>query len=85
MTECLQGGIKAEEASFIFQELGDRYNWTVSRLRETYDRYNGILLHPLWCSLQGLQASCLKLSLLSYTEVVVSIELPFDESTTQNT
>jgi hypothetical protein len=25
-----QGGLKVQEASFIFQELGERYNWTVS-------------------------------------------------------
>ena len=50
MTECLQGGIKAEEASFIFQELGDRYNWTVSRLLETYNRFHTILLHPFGCN-----------------------------------
>ncbi len=24
------GGAKVEEAFFIFQELGDKYNWTVS-------------------------------------------------------
>lgn len=26
------GGAKVEEAFFIFQELGDKYNWTVSNL-----------------------------------------------------
>lgn len=26
------GGAKVEEAFFIFQELGDKYNWTVSML-----------------------------------------------------
>lgn len=25
----MQGGAKVQEAFFIFQELGDRYNWTV--------------------------------------------------------
>lgn len=27
---CLQGGAKVQEASYIYQELGDKYNWTVS-------------------------------------------------------
>lgn len=25
----LQGGAKVQEASYIFQELGEKYNWTV--------------------------------------------------------
>ncbi len=27
---CMQGGSKVEEAACIFQELGDKFNWTVS-------------------------------------------------------
>lgn len=31
MMSCLQGGSKVEEAASIFQELGDKFNWTVSQ------------------------------------------------------
>lgn len=30
---CALGGAKVKEASYIYQEMGDKYNWTVSERR----------------------------------------------------
>lgn len=30
---CMQGGAKVQEAKYIYQELGDKYNYTASSIK----------------------------------------------------
>ncbi len=41
------GGAKVEEAFFIFQELGDKYNWTVSNATLESSNANHALTHSI--------------------------------------
>ena len=34
VVECMQGGAKVQEAKYIYQELGDKYNFTASPIQD---------------------------------------------------